>query len=321
MKKLTPFVIAGVLTSTSCAPSHEKFVSPAVEQYRQEGLKVIDYPPHTATGEYLWFGNKRYTESNIITFDDDGLVQYINAGEPVYNVVTLAHYALSWHGRHIRSGEPIDMFLKATNKLLEMQQPNGGVPYLYSYKHYAQSDAFDVPWFSGMAQGHVISTYARAYDLTGDQKYRDAGEIALTFMMAPTSQGGTATTLADLDASLSSHIWIEEWVTTPASYTLNGYMFALLGLYDWCHAADSQRACDWFDQGIESLLIVLPKFDIGGFSVYDLAHHTLGVDPMPNIYYHKVHIELLRSLGSVTGESELLEYADRWLGYVAGNLP
>lgn len=84
-----------------------------------------------------------------------------------------------------------------------------------------------------MAQGVALSALARAYNATKDARYLEAGERSLAFISVEKKDGGAKTSLADLHPSLKGYVYFLEYQTEPDVYTLNGYMFALLGLYDW----------------------------------------------------------------------------------------
>lgn len=127
-------------------------------------------------------------------------------------------------------------------------------------------------------------------------------------------------TLKYLNPSLSKYIWFEEYPANPPSYTLNGYMFALIGLYDWWKVTDNEKAEELFKKGLLSLVKILPYYDFGVQSSYNLIYVTLRSGErefeQPFIEaYHAVHIELLWALYSVTGLENLKKTADRWLTY------
>ena len=71
----------------------------------------------------------------------------------------------------------------------------------------------------------------------------------------------------------------EEYPTSPASFVLNGFIYSLLGLYDLnaiVPASLSHDAVHLYDQGMISLKKMLPLFDTGQGTIYDLRHFTLG---------------------------------------------
>jgi len=72
----------------------------------------------------------------------------------------------------------------------------------------------------------------------------------------------------------------------------------------------------YFDLGIKSLVKVLPYYDIGGFSAYDLGYLIYDKEPHIGIGYHSVHIYLLHILHELTGERELQVFENLWRYYV-----
>jgi hypothetical protein len=96
-------------------------------------------------------------------------------------------------------------------------------------------------------------------------------------------------------------------------------MFTLLGLNDWSQAApsvDQARAAKAFSAGVASLRYVLPYFDVGGFSAYDLSHLIAGGAPNLQPEYHTIHEFLLHALTSITGDERLGCFEQLWLSEV-----
>lgn len=81
----------------------------------------------------------------------------------------------------------------------------------------------------------------------------------------------------------------------------------------------SHEAAVLFNQGMSSLKKLLPLFDNGSGSNYDLRHFSLGV--APNIArwdYHATHVNQLLLLATIDNSTILSATADRWIGYMAG---
>jgi heparosan-N-sulfate-glucuronate 5-epimerase len=98
-------------------------------------------------------------------------------------------------------------------------------------------------------------------------------------------------------------------------------MYSLIGLYDLSALPSefSGHAKQLFDSGLESLRVLLPLFDTGSGSTYDLKHVTVKV--VPNLArpdYHSVHIYLLKWLHTITGDKLFQQYSERWYGYAVG---
>ncbi|TKR75729.1 hypothetical protein L596_016980 [Steinernema carpocapsae] len=122
-------------------------------------------------------------------------------------------------------------------------------------------------WHSAMAQGHGLSVLSRAYALTKKEKYLKAANKALELFKTPASEGGVLNRLFD-------HDWYEEYPTTPGTFVVNGFMYALIGLYDMSQlgAGDTRYADELFKTGLRSLKTFLPLYDTGSGSLYDLRH-------------------------------------------------
>jgi len=223
------------------------------------------------------------------------------------------------YGRYIRGTvSTSDLFFKGVNRLMHMQDDTGAFRYPFVWQYYLATQPYQAGWASAMAQGLGLSVLARAYQLSGDAMYLDAGDRAFTFLLTPTDQGGVADTMVDLDPSLSRQLILEEYVVHPASHTLNGFMFTLLGVYDWAKAPASRApaAAATFLQGLNTLDHILPYYDIGGFSAYDMSHIIYHRTPHIGVHYHAIHIYLLHALGSITQDPQLSHYEKLWASYV-----
>lgn len=295
----------------------------AIAEYKKAGIdaapRIQTYSP---TGDFLNYGKTVFHRaSDTMKIDDQGIPMVFQAGRFHYSPGTVAIAALAEHGRYTESKDSTKFFV-AANKLLSMMGSDGALRYPYPYRHYTSIQSLAPGWTSGMDQGMALSVFARAYEVSKDKKWLKAGEKALKFMQTPFPLGPRST-LADLDPSLKGKLFYLEYYTSPHAYTLNGYMFALLGLYDWSKVAGSKDAADYFNQGIDTLEHILPYFDIGTFSAYDLTYITYSRQPyliprQPHLAprYHAMHIAQLLALWSVTNNQTLKTTAERWQSYV-----
>ncbi|KJH53057.1 D-glucuronyl C5-epimerase [Dictyocaulus viviparus] len=142
-------------------------------------------------------------------------------------------------------------------------------------------------------------------------------------MAQDASNGGVKNMLFD-------HVWFEEYPTTPGSFVLNGFMYSLIGLYDFKSVQldgetsnDIKRGLEQaallYSKGMESLRALLPLYDTGSGSLYDLRH--VGLHTAPNLArwdYHAVHVYLLKWLVQISGDKILNDTADRWIDYSWG---
>ena len=179
-------------------------------------------------------------------------------------------------------------------------------------------------WYSAMAQGQAMSVLTRAYALTGDRRYLEAARRATALLDVPSADGGVLASMYDLP-------WYEEYPTVPGTFVLNGFIYALIGLHDLrsaVAAADGRakrredRSADrLYAAGVESLRRLLPLYDTGTGSLYDLRHVTLsdgGRQPPHRARsdYHVTHVIQLLTMATVDGDDVIASTAARWLGYL-----
>lgn len=301
-----------------------------IENYRKEYEGNYEYQTinsYNTFGNYLFIENmSSYTNPNEIRFDVNGIPMVNYSGDFHYNPVTIGQYALTIYDKYLnaQSGKNQDLkkqFLNVANSLLYSIDNVGALRYEFEYKHYLEDNDFQPGWVSAMAQGEALSVFARAYHLTGDKKYIEAGNAAFKFLITKTSDGGAMDDLENLNESLKGHIFFQLYVTNPPSYTLNGHMYTLIGLYDWANVSNdkkiSNEAKEYFNQGVETLRYILPYYDIGGFVTYDLGYLTKpGTQPTVNLNYYGTHITLLETLYQITGDKTFDDYGNLWISYV-----
>ena len=129
-----------------------------------------------------------------------------------------------------------------------------------------------------------MSVLTRAFKNSGDQKYLKAAIKALKPFRGYTHQGGLKARFLD------KYDWFEEYPTNPNSFVLNGFMYALLGLYDLWQTLEEHKTVivnderpnilnnpiqdskSLFEQGLNSLVSLLPLYDTGSGTTYDLRH-------------------------------------------------
>jgi heparosan-N-sulfate-glucuronate 5-epimerase len=94
---------------------------------------------------------------------------------------------------------------------------------------------------------------------------------------------------------------------------LNGFIWALWGVFDFWLACADASAKNIFDRGVETLIRSLPQFDTGYWSLYEQSGTSLKMLASP--FYHQLHIVQLRVMSKLTGDARFAAVADRWEGY------
>jgi len=156
--------------------------------------------------------------------------------------------------------------------------------------------------YSVMTQGEGASLLYRASLETGDVRFSGAADQPIALMLKPVAEGGKA--YYD-----QGKLTLEENPQATPSAILNGWIFAVFGLYDGILV--SQRS-DWelaFEQTIETLKNDLKYYDAGYWSFYDGEGH------LASPFYHDLNINLLSVLSELVGAEAFLKVAERWECY------
>lgn len=167
------------------------------------------------------------------------------------------------------------------------------------------------PWVSAMAQGLCASLLVRLYLATNRDEFADFARLALAPYDVPTEQGGVQARLP------GGRPFPEEYPTRPASYVLNGAIYALWGLYDVRVGLGDADAGRVFEEVVDALAENLHRWDLGYWSRYDLYRHPLMTN-VASTSYHMLHLNQLRVLSQQTGRPEIRAMEQRFASY-AGN--
>ncbi|XP_032371845.1 D-glucuronyl C5-epimerase B isoform X1 [Etheostoma spectabile] len=207
-------------------------------------------------------------------------------------------------------------FFAASDWLMRNQDERGGWPIMVTRKLGEGFRPLEPGWYSAMAQGQAMSTLVRAYLLTKDQAYLDAALKATGPYKVPSAQHGVKAVF------MNKFDWYEEYPTTPSSFVLNGFIYSLLGLYDLTETAGEKlgrEAGQLFSRGMESLKAMLPLFDTGSGSIYDLRHFMVATAPnLARWDYHTTHINQLQLLASIDNAPIFKDVVKRWKNYLKG---
>jgi hypothetical protein len=265
-------------------------------------------------GRYYLVFDEDELRSNIgLELDTDGIPAiptYVDV-EPRqlhYYPITIGQYALAVFHTWLRSKTPADRqrFLGLADWFVAHQADDGC--------WYAHTDVpayrLRAPWPSAMAQGRGLSVLTRAWQCSSDGRYLESARRAPAAFSLPVADGGVADRCDGL-------VTYEEYPARPAPHVLNGAMFALLGLWDMVRAEpDGAGARALFERGASGVEALLPRYDLGWWSLYDLYHVQVGGPRNPcTAHYHDIHVKQLKILHAITGRVVFDAFAGRWSGY------
>jgi hypothetical protein len=162
------------------------------------------------------------------------------------------------------------------------------------------------PWPSAMTQGLAISCLIRAFNVIGDERYNDSAIKALKPYQKSIAEGGV--TCIDKGC-----VFYEEYPSKKCYHVLNGSIFALWGLYDLVRFKSDAEARALYNEGLQTLVEWLPRFDIGYWSLY---HISKGLKNPATIPYHRLHINQLDVMYCITGYDIFKKYHKLWSIYL-----
>ena len=238
--------------------------------------------------------------------------------------VRVRRLRLSGHGQvkdvWLSDSEHYRQFLHGADWFVGTQDKSGGWPSMVVFnrgrKKYPGAQEVKVGWHGAMCQGQAISVLVRAYLATGLAKYLEAAIKATALFTKSTKEGG-------VKSEVLGHIWYEEYPLHPPSHILNGFLYGLLGLYELSTLPEGRESAhSLYRKGLDSLLTLLPLYDSGSGTFYDLRHLTMFTAPKGARWdYHATHINQLLTLASIEDEdveNKLRDTAERWKGYMVG---
>jgi hypothetical protein len=216
------------------------------------------------------------------------------ASGPALNPVTVAQLGLAALDRRGEGPGWERLAAEAAAALEAVMEPDGAIPYRFAMPH---TYALEPPWTSAMAQGQAASLFLRL----GERP--ELGYRALRPLHRP-----------PLLVELPEGPVLQEYPTRPPAHVLNGWIFALFGLYDasvYESSEEAELARGAFERGAEAVAARIPKYEtLGGWSRYDLYPHRLTHVASP--FYHSLHVELLRALARLAPDERLEAAASRF---------
>lgn len=229
--------------------------------------------------------------------DDPNLLvpkYHVDTGEEIFFSIGIFQYGLAAYDLYLKTKEEVykNKLLACADWAVKNQQKDGGWDtFTYENPEYP---------YSSMAQGEGISMLIRAHIVTGDKRYMSAVYNAKDFMLKPISDGGTTDYQGD-------DVYLFECTHDPL--ILNGWIFSLWGLYDYCKYVNDDSTEKILTSTLNSLKRKLPKFDIKYWSKYEDGKRICSP------FYHKLHIAQLTVMYDLFGDKIYKEYSQKWEAY------
>ncbi|HZJ64274.1 MAG TPA: D-glucuronyl C5-epimerase family protein [Kofleriaceae bacterium] len=180
------------------------------------------------------------------------------------------------------------------------------IPHLDQVEGYARHRT---PWVNAMVQGWVGALFMRAHQLTGAERFAEAAIRAVGVCFVPVERGGVR------DLETNRRVFYEKYALPGQTrHVLNGFMSALMGIWDVARASGNADAHAAFESGVASLDdVVLDTYDTGYTTLYDQRPDRRATPS--SVLYTWVHARQLAVLARITQQPRLLRWADRWRSY------
>ncbi len=159
-------------------------------------------------------------------------------------------------------------------------------------------------YLSALVQGQALSVLARAYILTRDTTYLEVARRAVRTFERDILDGGVSTPMA------GNGLFFEQWAVYPAAHTLEGMVFALLGLHDYLALVDDIHISTLIQCAHDSLHRFLPEFETGFWTRVDLLHRQLASPT-----HLALQTALLEALATYSSCEHCSKLASRWKSY------
>jgi hypothetical protein len=228
-----------------------------------------------------------------------------------YNPIAIAQWGLGNYNQFARTKdtERRIKFLRASDWLCGHLEKNAhGISVWNHHFDWEYRTPLRAPWYSALAQGQGVSLLVRAYGETRNEVYLRAAERAFDSFQKDTSLGGVTFT------DQNNNLWFEEYIVSPPTHILNGFIWAAWGVYDFFLATKNNFAQELFTSAVKTLCDNLASYDLGFWSLYEQSGTLLPMVASP--FYHRLHVVQLRVMHQLTGESVFAAYADRWEKYM-----
>ena len=258
------------------------------------------YMPFTAKADYPG----HYDARGIPLLDYHGSVGL------QYNPIAIAQYGLGNYNLYRRTDESgrRNKFLCVADWLLEnLEKTPYGTRVWNHHFDWEYRDTLKAPWYSSLSQGQGLSLLVRAHKDTAHGSYLSAAEDVFETFTKDVEEGGVSFT------DDKGYVWFEETIVEPPTHILNGFIWAIWGVYDYFIYTGDHRALDLFNLSIKTLKDNLSHFDAGFWSLYEQSGTRLKMLASP--FYHDLHIVQLKVMYKLTNEPVFDHFANRWETY------
>lgn len=296
--------------------THLRFTSPAIQSTRKYefSLRIIKRQ------QDFYHLNEPVPLTPKSVLDSEGIPMYRKEQKLYNHPVRLAHNAINFITSYQLTDDRryLDEAEKYVQRLAKIAVEQDGAmiffPYDFDvYLHNIPTEHMKPRWYSGMAQGQALSAFVRLYQITHDPNLLTlADKTYLSLTQLKSSDLPIWVSMLDEQG----YFWIEEYPMDEPTHVLNGFIFAIFGLYDYYQITKKEEVKELLQASITTVYDHIDRYRVpDGASRYGLKH------PHQSKHYHHVHMDQLETLYHMTGESYFREVRQQfhhdWYGLPA----
>ena len=224
-----------------------------------------------------WSANATGPSTRRISFPGSQLVWqwFPGQGLQFHPLANFAKLNQLWASRSDDMSQLLD-------ELLALRVPRAGGT---AWEYYFAFGGGKPPWVSGLAQGTGIQSITRVAQRTGRQaEVFPIASQALGVFSTPPPEGVRVASGDGAHYALYSF--------DPGLRVINGFLQALVGLYDLGRIGNDERARTLYADGERVARVELPTFDTGAWSLYSRG----SVEHESDLSYHQLLRAFLKSM-------------------------
>ena len=296
-------LILGACESPLALPEVEVCEPPAVP------LPVVDYRLVDLPDDSLWYRGTALQSFTDYPQDEDGVIVFTYDGERYYNPVQMAQRGMWFGDNYRRTGDVryLERSEAHARHLIQIGLDVDGAlffPYRFNFRLHGNPDqVMQAPWYSGMAQGQALSLFLRLHQMTGRDEYRVVADRVLASLSHLRSEGGPYVSRIDCEG----YFWIEEFPMEVSTKTLNGFIFAMYGAYEYWRATGDEEAERLVLASLATLKRYMEEYRVPRSPSYYCLKHRAQY-PL----YHNIHIEQFGYVRRLSADPFFEEMADQF---------
>ena len=220
-------------------------------EHQSNTVSLLPEPKMPQLGERLQKLNSRYK----IRFLPDGYPGKLLEDNTIYPHPLYGNYVLNDYLSQYKKEEKKELYdaiLKVADAAISrMTEKDSALIFWYEpYKKFR----YDEPFYSGLAQSSYLVPMYKVYQLSGDEKYKQASEKILNSLMVPIEENG-------IFLNYNGIVSIEEKPEEPPTVILNGWLSALASIKRYYNLSSSEKALKLLTVSLKTLPGILYKYD------------------------------------------------------------